>query len=70
MMTILDSLRRFVLKRHVCGWCRREYGADNQPVRRLSPKAFARVKSHGVCQLCSDEVAATQAQLSKGGRSV
>lgn len=52
MRAILDSLRRFVLRRHVCVWCKHEYGADKQPVRLLSPAAYARVKSHGVCKPC------------------
>ena len=71
MRTILDSLRRFVLRRHVCVWCKHEYGADKQPVRLLSPDAFARVKSHGVCEPCREAVAEEARKYKpKGGRSV
>ncbi len=43
----------------VCSWCRHTYGGpDNRPIRKLSDKEYAAVKTHGVCAPCREEVMA------------
>lgn len=39
----------------VCAWCRHTYGGEhNAPIRRLSDKEYAHVKTHGMCRTCGE----------------
>ena len=43
----------------VCSWCRHTYGGElSYPIRRLTDKEFAAVRTHGVCAPCREEVMA------------
>lgn len=41
--------------KHVCAWCHYEYISAGR-LRKLSDKEYAKVDSHGVCPLCSEEM--------------
>jgi len=51
------------VKTRICAWCRREYGDDRRPGRRLSDaeyRAYGRDPgaSHGCCRPCGEAVRA------------